>query len=151
MPCSLMINLSGIHLMDANFADDFLSTANHFGFPLNLIHLEVTEGVFLDDKERSIQTMKILRDKGVKFALDDFGTGYSSFAYLQKLPINYLKIDKSFVAGMDQIGDLSIVKNIINLAHTLNLEVIAEGVETEDQEGRKDNLKGLRLWLFGSA
>ena len=133
MPCSLMINLSGIHLMDANFADDFLSTANHFGFPLNLIHLEVTEGVFLDDKERSIQTMQILRDKGVKFALDDFGTGYSSFSYLQKLPINYLKIDKSFVAGMDQIGDLSIVKNIINLAHTLNLEVIAEGVETEDQ------------------
>jgi EAL domain-containing protein (putative c-di-GMP-specific phosphodiesterase class I) len=133
MPCSLMINLSGIHLKDANFADDFLSTANHFGFPLNLIHLEVTESVFLDDKERSIQTMQILRDKGVKFALDDFGTGYSSFAYLQKLPINYLKIDKSFVAGMDQIGDLSIVKNIINLAHTLNLEVIAEGVETEDQ------------------
>ena len=133
MPCSLMINLSGIHLMDANFADDFLSTANHFDFPLNLIHLEVTEGVFLDDKERSIQTMQILRDKGVKFALDDFGTGYSSFSYLQKLPINYLKIDKSFVAGMDQIGDLSIVKNIINLAHTLNLEVIAEGVETEDQ------------------
>ncbi len=133
IPCSLMINISGIHLMDANFVNDFVAIAERFDFPLNLVHLEVTEGIFLDDKVRSIHTMQILRDKGVKFALDDFGTGYSSFSYLQKLPINYLKIDKSFVADMGKAGDLSIVKNIINLAHTLNLEVIAEGVETEGQ------------------
>ncbi len=129
----IMINISGIQLMDVGFANELIALTQHYLFPLNLIHLEVTEGVFLDDKDRSIQAMRILSDKGVQFALDDFGTGYSSFSYLQKLPINCLKIDKSFIAGMAHAGDKSIVRNIINLAHSLNLEVIAEGVETEGQ------------------
>jgi diguanylate cyclase (GGDEF)-like protein len=150
-PLSLMINISGNHLMDANFADDFISTAESFDFPLDLIHLEVTESVFLDDKEQSIQMMKRLKEKGIKFALDDFGTGYSSFSYLQKLPINYLKIDKSFVASMNQIEDFSIVENIINLAHTLHLEVIAEGVETEEQFKllHEMNCNYFQGWYFG--
>jgi EAL domain-containing protein (putative c-di-GMP-specific phosphodiesterase class I) len=131
---SIMVNLSGLHLMDEDFSNDFIVLAKSFDMPLEKLHLEVTEGIFMDDKERAIRTMAILRQAGIKFALDDFGTGYSSLSYLQKLPINYLKIDKSFVAGMlDAQSDMSIVKNIIMLAHTLGLQVIAEGVETESQ------------------
>jgi len=133
-PCNIMINLSGIHLMDISFAQDFIDAANQSQFPVKLIHLEVTEGVFMDDKNQVIRTMQLLRELGIKFALDDFGTGFSSFSYLQKLPIDYLKIDKSFVSDMERSPDgKSIVRNIILLAHTLGLEVIAEGVETEAQ------------------
>ena len=131
---SIMVNLSGLHLMDEDFSQDFVALANSYSFPLNKVHLEVTEGVFMDDKDKAIRTMDSLKIEGIKFAMDDFGTGYSSLSYLQKLPINYLKIDKSFVSGMQAAeGDMMIVKNIIMLAHTLGLEVIAEGVETEVQ------------------
>ena len=130
---SLLLNVSGLHLMDAEFADEFISIIKNYHFPLDLIHLEVTESVFLYDKEQSVRTMQALINEGVKFALDDFGTGYSSFSYLQKLPIKYLKIDKTFVAALGDIESRSIVRNIIILAHALNLEVIAEGVETADQ------------------
>ena len=131
---NIMLNLSGLHLMDEDFAQDFVSLANSYSFPLNKVHLEVTEGIFMDDKDKVIRTMDMLKVEGIKFAMDDFGTGYSSLSYLQKLPINYLKIDKSFVSGMQAAaGDMMIVKNIIMLAHTLGLEVIAEGVETEVQ------------------
>ena len=103
-------------------------------FPLNLITLEVTEGVFLEDRTHVINNMDTLRKLGVKFSLDDFGTGFSSFSYLQKLPIDFIKVDKSFVSEMEASKEgLSIVQNIIALAHTLNLKVIAEGVETENQ------------------
>jgi diguanylate cyclase (GGDEF)-like protein len=133
-PIRLMINLSGTHLMDIKFADEFTAMVKGYNFPLNLIDLEVTEGVFLEDKRSPIKVMQTLNDLGIKFALDDFGTGYSSFSYLQKLPIHFLKIDKSFV---DDVASFStggsIVENIIALAHALNLKVIAEGVETEEQ------------------
>jgi diguanylate cyclase (GGDEF)-like protein len=131
--CRLMLNLSGLHLMDADFADEFIAIVKSYHFPLDMINLEVTESVFLYDKEQSIRTMQALIKEGVMFALDDFGTGYSSFSYLQKLPIRYLKIDKTFIAGMHDVESKSIVRNIIILAHTLNLEVIAEGVETAYQ------------------
>lgn len=133
-PIRLMINLSGANLVDAGFADAFVAITKSYNFPINLIDLEVTENVFLEDKRGPINAMEILRERGVKFALDDFGTGYSSFSYLQQLPIEFLKIDKTFIAGIgNKNGDGSIVENIISLAHTLNLKVIAEGVETEDQ------------------
>ena len=133
-PIRLMINLSGAHLIDIEFADKFTTMVKSYDFPLNLIDLEVTEGVFLEDKQRPIQVMQVLNELGVKFALDDFGTGYSSFSYLQKLPIQFLKIDKSFVDDLISVSTGgSIVENIIALAHTLNLKVVAEGVETEEQ------------------
>jgi len=133
-PIRLMINLSGALLFDSGFADSFTAMVKGYNFPMNLIDLEVTEGVFLEDKQGPIRVMEILRERGAKFALDDFGTGYSSFAYLQQLPIQFLKIDKSFVAGVTSVNaDGSIVENIISLAHTLELKVIAEGVETEEQ------------------
>jgi EAL domain-containing protein (putative c-di-GMP-specific phosphodiesterase class I) len=108
--------------------------SERYQFPLNRIHLEVTEGAFLTNTDLAIDMMKPLQEKGVKFVLDDFGTGYSSLAYLQKLPIEYLKIDKSFVRFMTTNGDdLAIVENILSLAKSLGLRTVAEGVETKEQ------------------
>ncbi len=132
--CNLMINISAHQLMNAGFAEQFLSLGEEFLVPLDRILIEVTEGVFLNNTEIAISVMKSLKSKGVKFVLDDFGTGYSSLAYLQKLPIEYLKIDKSFVRFMTTShDDLAIIDNILRLAKSLNLKVIAEGVETKEQ------------------
>ncbi len=98
--------------------------------PRNL-ELEITETSIMSDPQRVIRTLNQIRQLGVKFAIDDFGTGYSSFAYLTKLPVSCIKIDKSFVQNMDADRDSSvIVKSIIDLGHNLGLKVVAEGVET---------------------
>jgi EAL domain-containing protein (putative c-di-GMP-specific phosphodiesterase class I) len=88
----------------------------------------------MDDIEGNIATLRMLRDMGIVIAIDDFGTGYSSLGYLAKLPVNALKIDRSFISTMAENPDsMTIVSTIISLAHALNLKVIAEGVETEEQ------------------
>ena len=98
--------------------------------PKNL-ELEITETSIMNDPQRVIRTLNQIRQLGVRFAIDDFGTGYSSFAYLTKLPVSCIKIDKSFVQNIETDRDSSvIVKSIIDLGHNLNLKVIAEGVET---------------------
>ncbi|QWE11859.1 bifunctional diguanylate cyclase/phosphodiesterase [Polynucleobacter sp. AP-Titi-500A-B4] len=130
----LMINISAHQLMNLRFADQFILLAEQYQIPLERVHLEVTEGTFLTNTELAIGVMERLCSKGVQFVLDDFGTGYSSLAYLQKLPIEHLKLDKSFVAGMmANKDDQAIVDNILSLAKTLNIRVIAEGVETKEQ------------------
>ena len=130
----LMINVSAHQLMNLGFADQFISLAEQYQVPLDHIHLEVTEGAFLTNTELAIIVMNRLSSKGVKFVLDDFGTGYSSLAYLQKLPIQYLKLDKSFVAEIvSNKEDQAIAENILSLAKVLNLKVVAEGVETKEQ------------------
>ncbi len=130
----LMINVSTHQLINLGFKDQILLLSERYQFPLNRIHLEVTEGAFLTNTDLAIDMMKPLQEKGVKFVLDDFGTGYSSLAYLQKLPIEYLKIDKSFVRFMTTNGDdLAIVENILSLAKSLGLRTVAEGVETKEQ------------------
>ncbi len=148
----LMINISAHQLMNLGFAEQFISMAEQYKVPLDLIHLEVTEGTFLTNIELAIKVIERLRSKGVKFVLDDFGTGYSSLAYLQKLPIEYLKLDKSFVAGMVVSNDdRAIVDNILSLAKTLNIKVIAEGVETKDQFDmlRTKGCDFYQGWYFG--
>lgn len=149
---SLMINISAHQLMNLGFAEQFEALAGQYQVPLDHIHLEVTEGTFLTNTELAIGVMERLHHKGVKFILDDFGTGYSSLSYLQKLPIQFLKLDKSFVIGMVSNKDhLAIVENILNLAKTLNLKVIAEGVETKEQFDLL-RLKGcdyFQGWHFG--
>lgn len=148
----LMINISAYQLMNLRFADQFILLAEQYQIPLDRIHLEVTEGTFLTNIELAIGVMERLCSKGVKFVLDDFGTGYSSLAYLQKLPIHCLKLDKSFVAGMvANRDDQAIVENILSLAKTLNIQVIAEGVETKEQFDLL-RLKGCDFfqgWYFG--
>jgi EAL domain-containing protein (putative c-di-GMP-specific phosphodiesterase class I) len=98
------------------------------------IDMEVTETMVMGDIDDSIAKLTILRDLGVRIAIDDFGTGYSSLAYLAKLPVGELKIDRSFISSMlDDSSAMTLVSTIISLAHALNLGVVAEGVETEEQ------------------
>lgn len=101
----------------------------------HLVELEVTESVFMDDIQHTIQTLQELHALGVELAIDDFGTGYSSLSYLRQFPIDRLKIDQSFIRNaLNNPDDASIAKTIVNLGHSLNLKVIAEGVETKDHE-----------------
>ena len=90
--------------------------------------------MLLQDTELAISTLQALHTIGIRFAIDDFGTGYSSLSYLKRLAVNKLKIDRSFIANLSEdAGDAAIVKAIIQLGHTMQLEVVAEGVETADQ------------------
>jgi EAL domain-containing protein (putative c-di-GMP-specific phosphodiesterase class I) len=101
------------------------------GVPRSGFCLEITESAIMDDPQRAQNTLEELARSGFKLSIDDFGTGYSSLAYLKSLPVNELKIDKSFVMGMEQgEDDAMIVRSTIDLAHNLGLTVVAEGVET---------------------
>ena len=98
------------------------------------LELEITESVIMEDVKRSIATLKAIRAMGVTVAIDDFGTGFSSLSYLARLPVDTLKIDRSFVVDMTLAPEgLALVSTIIGLAHALKLKVVAEGVETEEQ------------------
>ncbi len=98
------------------------------------IDLEITESMLMEDIEGNIRKLRAVREMGMKIAIDDFGTGYSSLAYIARLPIDALKIDRSFVSAMaDHADNTAIVSTIISLAHSLKLKVIAKGVETEEQ------------------
>ena len=98
------------------------------------IDLEITESLLMSEVDESIRKLRKLRELGFLIALDDFGTGYSSLAYLSKLPLDALKIDRSFIHGMaEKADDTSIVTTIISLGQTLRLKVVAEGVESEQQ------------------
>lgn len=104
------------------------------GLPAHFLELEITESLLMEQGPQALGTFLRLRDLGVRLSIDDFGTGYSSLSYLKQLPINKLKIDQSFVRDLDSDGnDASITKTIIAMGRTFNLEVLAEGVETETQ------------------
>jgi len=104
------------------------------GLPAEMLELELTESILLHDVDMALKTLRNLKDMGVKLSIDDFGTGYSSLSYLQRLAVNKLKIDQSFVNDMlGEDGAIAIVKAIIQLGHALQLTVIAEGVETQEQ------------------
>ena len=115
--------------------DDMVATAlARHDITADLIEIEITEGVLIDDHERPLAHMRDLRNLGIKIAIDDFGTGYSSLSYLKRFPIDTLKIDQSFISELrDGTEDAAISTAIIALAHSLGLEVIAEGVETKEQ------------------
>lgn len=133
-PLRIAVNVSPVQLKQTRFIDE-VSKALRINRPGQAgIDIEITEGVIVDDLEDCIRKLTAVRELGVQVAIDDFGTGYSSLRYLARLPIDALKIDRSFVNMVTETpNDLAIVSAIIVLAHGLNLDVVAEGVETEEQ------------------
>ncbi|HKP36814.1 MAG TPA: EAL domain-containing protein [Pyrinomonadaceae bacterium] len=128
------VNVSAKQVQD----DDFFSRVSHIlndiGFDPTKLHLELTETSLMDDSGETVNMLTKLREIGLKIAIDDFGTGYSSLSYLKRLPIDYLKLDRSFVAGATTYPeDAALVIASIALAHNLGLKVVAEGVETDAQ------------------
>ncbi len=130
----MAVNLSPRELKDQRLLDRIARVLRDSGFPAASLELELTEGVVMDNVKKNIETLTAIRALGVRLAVDDFGTGYSSLAYLSRLPIQTLKIDRAFVVPM--VGDvnaMTLVSTMVTLAHSLALEVVAEGVETAAQ------------------
>jgi diguanylate cyclase (GGDEF)-like protein len=131
---SIAINVSARQLYEADFVARVEQVLAATGANPSHLRLEITESMLQEDLERTIGKMASLRLKGVRFSLDDFGTGYSSLSYLKRMPIDQLKIDRSFVSGVqNDRNDAAIVRTILSLAASLEVEVVAEGVEEEDQ------------------
>ena len=131
-PLSVAVNLSPRSLHDGAFPTRVreLLAAQH-AEPACLA-LEITENVIMSDPDRAVRHLSELHEMGIKLVMDDFGTGYSSLAYLRRLPVSQLKIDRSFIVALAQGEDEALVRSIIDLAHNLKLEVVAEGVESAD-------------------
>ncbi len=141
LPLVMSVNLSPRQFGQASLVDDVRDTLAACHLPADRLELEITESVLLDENEDNAVALRALSDLGVKLVLDDFGTGYSSLSYLRRLPLDTIKIDRSFVAGMEKDdSNLPIVQAVIALAHGLGIEVVAEGIETEAQLER---LRGL--------
>ncbi|MEJ2691624.1 MAG: EAL domain-containing protein [Candidatus Thiodiazotropha sp.] len=129
----LSVNISAQQLEMEQFVAETLQVVNCMRLPSNFLELEITEHAIMQDMEKAIEALSSLSAKGIRIAIDDFGTGYSSLGYLQSLPINTLKMDRSFVQGIKSKGDNSIINAIIAMANGLNLDLIAEGVENQPQ------------------
>ncbi len=137
-PLRLSVNLSGRQLGHTQLVADVASVLTETGIDPEMVELEITESVLMDDVEMSQETLTRLHLLGVKLAIDDFGTGYSSMSYLRRFPVDLLKVDRSFVESLDEesdegSGDSAIVTAIVTLAHTLGLSAVAEGVESAAQ------------------
>lgn len=128
----MAVNISARQARDEDFVDFIATALERTGGSPELLELEITESLLLDDTDRNVRFMRRIRDKGIRLAIDDFGTGYSSLAYLQRLPIGQLKIDMSFVRAIPGDGE-AITTAILAMAHSLGLSVVAEGVENEHQ------------------
>jgi EAL domain-containing protein (putative c-di-GMP-specific phosphodiesterase class I) len=129
-PLRVSINLSTRDLLDLELPAKLDATLKRHRVPESGFCLEITESAIMDDPARAEATLNALSQRGFKLSIDDFGTGYSSLAYLKRLPVDELKIDKSFVMAMERdADDAKIVRSTIDLAHNLGLTVVAEGIE----------------------
>ncbi|MDV6013165.1 EAL domain-containing protein [Haloechinothrix sp. LS1_15] len=129
---SAAVNLSVRILLDAEFPEQVADALERFDVPPELLTLELTESAVMSNPQRALPVLRDLHALGIVLAMDDFGTGYSSLAYLRQLPVDEVKIDKSFVLGMGtDLGDLAVVRSIVELGHSLGLAVVAEGVEED--------------------
>jgi diguanylate cyclase (GGDEF)-like protein len=131
--CKVAINLSAVQLLKKDFADFLFSQLENHQIPPEQLELEITESGLLNDIEHAVQVLKKIRAKGISIALDDFGTGYSSLSYLRELPLDVLKIDKSFVDKISDESSAELIKTIIGIACQLSLSTIAEGTEYVEQ------------------
>jgi EAL domain-containing protein (putative c-di-GMP-specific phosphodiesterase class I) len=131
---SVAVNLSARQFRMQDLDARIKGIVHEVGVDPGLIELEITESQVMHDPDHAIRVMRSLCDAGMRIAIDDFGTGYSSLAYLTRFPVGALKIDRSFVADVNNDpSDATIVRTIIEMAHSLGFSVVAEGVETEDQ------------------
>jgi EAL domain-containing protein (putative c-di-GMP-specific phosphodiesterase class I) len=149
---TLSVNVSARQLRQPDFAERVLAALQQTGADPTRLKLELTESLLLDNIESTIVKMARLKSAGVGFALDDFGTGYSSLAYLKQLPLDHLKIDRSFVRDiLSDPNDAVIARTIVTLAHSLGLSVVAEGVELSGQFDFlvKQGCSGYQGYMFG--
>ncbi len=148
------INFSAIQVQQDDFIEHIVDTLQRHNLPGSCLEIEITENIIMNDMSRVIQKLRGLTELGIKIAVDDFGTGHSSLSYLQHFPISTLKIDKSFVSAIQiNQGGTSIVDAIVAMAHGLNLNLVAEGVETDRQLEYliKVGCAEIQGWLFGKA
>jgi EAL domain-containing protein (putative c-di-GMP-specific phosphodiesterase class I)/GGDEF domain-containing protein len=142
MEISVAVNLSVRNLTGKQFPERVAAALERHDVPAKLLTFELTESNVMNDPETALPILDALHSMGISLSVDDFGTGYSSLAYLRRLPIDEIKIDRSFVLGMSTaLGDLAIVQSIIDLGHSLGLQVIAEGVE---EESSREALRSMR-------
>lgn len=150
-PVRVAVNLSPLQFADPALPQVVLGVLAETGLPAELLELEITEGALLENSAEAGAALHVLRDHGVRIALDDFGTGYSSLAYLTRLPLSHIKVDRFFVGGMLDGGQNdAVVRAVLAMAGSLGLRVTAEGVETLAQVQALQGLKcdGLQGFYF---
>ncbi|PHN66410.1 diguanylate cyclase [Pseudomonas sp. ICMP 8385] len=133
-PICVSVNISAIDFRQRDFVPNLAATLEQTGLAPALLELEITESVLMQNVEETVTTLREIKKMGVRLAIDDFGTGYSSLSYLRRFPVDVLKIDQSFIRGMAESSqDLQLISAIISLGKSLDLNIIAEGVETLEQ------------------
>jgi EAL domain-containing protein (putative c-di-GMP-specific phosphodiesterase class I) len=133
----MSVNLSARQLGDGQLIEDITGSLQRHGISADRLCIEVTESLLIDETEFTMQRLKDIHSVGVALAVDDFGTGYSSLSYLRRYPFDRLKIDRAFVQalgeGSSRVRDIEIVRAIVDLASRLEVDVVAEGIETETE------------------
>jgi EAL domain-containing protein (putative c-di-GMP-specific phosphodiesterase class I) len=148
----MAVNLSPRQFRHPRLVDDIAQVLADTSLQASGLEVEITEGTAMGDADATVKTLQHLKSIGVRLAIDDFGTGYSSLGYLKRFPIDVLKVDRSFVAGLpSNAGDAAIVRAVVGLSRALGLKAVAEGVETAQQ---LDELRALGCdqgqgYLFG--
>jgi EAL domain-containing protein (putative c-di-GMP-specific phosphodiesterase class I) len=133
-PIPISVNLSARQFQSGDLSVEIRTILTQSGMPAELLNLELTESITMEDPDHAQQILRQLKDLGVDLSLDDFGTGYSSLIYLCKFPFDHLKIDRTFIRNIDlETSGKALLKGIIDISHTLNLTAVAEGVETQEQ------------------
>ncbi len=132
--CRIAINLSSKQLIQPDIVGQILSTLDRYRVPPRMLEIEITETILMENIRQAIESLERLHARGLNIAIDDFGTGYSSLSYLKALPINSLKIDRGFVRDLcNDESDQKIVQTLVTMAHSMDMKVVAEGVEDQDQ------------------
>lgn len=153
-PMAVMVNIPGRQFSEPELAPSVLRILEKTGLDGDFLHLEITESSAMADLDRSVETLTALRKVGVHVHVDDFGTGYSSLSYIHRFPLDSLKVDRSFVSGMSERPEnLAIVRTVVNLARSLGLSVVVEGIETQEQLGVVQEMECEfgQGWLFAKA
>lgn len=131
LPISVNVSVKQLH--DDHFEDKYKHLFKKTGMQSNRLDIEITENMFMENSDHNMGVMKMIRDSGSTISMDDFGTGYSSLSYLKKFPMDTLKIDKSFMDDFESKSGAMFIETIVNIGQTLEMNIVAEGVETAGQ------------------